>query len=236
MISVLISTLNAQASLGGCLERFVSATVDGLVREVVIIDYGSTDQTLEIADAFGCVIVKAKTLTPAEGLAAGVAKANFSWLLFVPGDSILDPGWEREVDKLVSAIESGQRRQTAAVFRYALDDQTMQARVLEFAARASALAAGAAHAHQGLLISRALYRQIGGFAPGSRHPFIDLTRNLGRSRLTKLRTSSVALQSPPRTLDGALALGRYHADVWSYGFQRTWNNVRVRIRRLYHAA
>ena len=59
MISVVIPTLNAERVLGPTLAALIPATVDGLVRQVVIADGGSADRTLEIAEAAGADIVTA---------------------------------------------------------------------------------------------------------------------------------------------------------------------------------
>ena len=50
MISVIIPTLNAESGLAAALSALVPAMVDGLVREVIVVDGGSTDRTLAIAD------------------------------------------------------------------------------------------------------------------------------------------------------------------------------------------
>jgi len=48
MITVVIPTLNAEATLGPTLAALVPAAVDGLIREVIVIDGGSTDRTSDI--------------------------------------------------------------------------------------------------------------------------------------------------------------------------------------------
>ena len=49
MISVVIPTLNAETGLAPTLAALVPATVQGLVREVIIADGGSRDDTAKIA-------------------------------------------------------------------------------------------------------------------------------------------------------------------------------------------
>ena len=58
MISVVIPTLNAEAGLAAALTALVPAVVDGLVRDVVVVDGGSRDRTLAIAEKAGCDIVR----------------------------------------------------------------------------------------------------------------------------------------------------------------------------------
>jgi glycosyltransferase involved in cell wall biosynthesis len=87
MISVILATLNDERRLSGTLGALVPAAVDGLVRQVIIADGGSTDATLEIADDAGAVLVDG-------GLAAACATAREAWLLVLDAGTRLEPGWE----------------------------------------------------------------------------------------------------------------------------------------------
>ncbi|MEQ1710252.1 MAG: glycosyltransferase, partial [Hyphomicrobium sp.] len=58
MITVVIPTLNAEGGLAATLTALVPAVVEGVVREVIVVDGGSTDRTLDIADQAGVEIVK----------------------------------------------------------------------------------------------------------------------------------------------------------------------------------
>ena len=51
MISAIVSTLNDERRLGATLSSLVPAAMDAFVREVIVADQGSIDQTLEIAEA-----------------------------------------------------------------------------------------------------------------------------------------------------------------------------------------
>ena len=53
MISVVIPTLNAAKTLPLTLAALAPAAMDGLVRELIIIDGGSSDDTAVIADEAG---------------------------------------------------------------------------------------------------------------------------------------------------------------------------------------
>ena len=121
MISVIIPTLNAQSGLAATLTALVPATVDGIVREVIVVDGGSTDRTAAIADEAGTRFV---TRSGGRGyqLLAGAHRARFPWLLFLHADTVLQSGWEREATALMEAVDSGKRPLTAAAFRFALDD------------------------------------------------------------------------------------------------------------------
>ena len=58
MISVVVPTHNSQVSLARCFDSLIGATVHGVVKEVIVADGGSNDDTLAIADAAGAHVVR----------------------------------------------------------------------------------------------------------------------------------------------------------------------------------
>jgi len=144
MISVVIPVLNAAETLAATLSALVPAAVNNLVREVVIADAGSTDETLEIADDAGARIV-------AGDLAAGCAAAKGPWLLILPADVRLMPEWEAAARDHIEN-HAGE----AGWFRLALDDHRALARLKE------AVAAFGPGGRRGLLLSKRLYDSVGG--------------------------------------------------------------------------
>src|SRR5688500_685657 len=85
-LSVVIPTLNAEPHLADCLERMKGAD------EIVVVDGGSSDATVPIAERFGARIV----ITPkgrGTQLAAGAEAARGDWLLFLHADTLPGRGW-----------------------------------------------------------------------------------------------------------------------------------------------
>jgi hypothetical protein len=91
MLTVMIETRNHQDALARTLASLVSGAVEGIVREVLVHDRGSTDQTAAVADHAGCVMV------PAGDLLGGVRRAKGDWLLFVEPGARLSEGWVEAV-------------------------------------------------------------------------------------------------------------------------------------------
>ena len=218
MISVVIPTLDAEATLVASLAPLVSGVAEGLVREAVVADGGSTDATREIADAAGCRVISVARGRGAQ-LAAGAAAARSPWLLFLHADTVLDEGWRREVRSFIEGADR-QGGEAAASFSFALDDFGARARWLEAAAMARCKLFGLPYGDQGLLISRRLYDRLGGFRPLPLMEDVDLVRRIGRRRLTLLRTRAVTSAAryrrdgyASRAARNALCLGLYFAGV-----------------------
>lgn len=190
MISVVIPTLNAEEGLPACLTALVSAAVDGMVREVIVVDGGSSDRTLKIVEQAGAELVRS---APGRGeqLAAGAAIARQPWLLFLHADTVLEPGWEREVATVMERVDTGRREPTAAAFRFTLDDDGLWPRMIEAGVAIRCALCRLPYGDQGLLISRTLYQNSGGYSRLPLMEDVDLARRIGRRRITVLRSRAV---------------------------------------------
>ncbi|SKA24971.1 transferase 2, rSAM/selenodomain-associated [Enhydrobacter aerosaccus] len=175
-LSVVIPTLNAADRLRGTLQAL------GVVDDLVVVDGASTDDTIEVAKAFAARVVAAPA-GRGHQLMAGAAVARGPWLLFLHADTQLAPGWRAEVDKFVAEPCNSAR---AAVFRFALDDRSWQARLLEKAVSWRVRIFGLPYGDQGLLIRRDFYRSLGGFPAWPLMEDVHLVRRIGRNRLTIL--------------------------------------------------
>jgi rSAM/selenodomain-associated transferase 2 len=180
-ISVIIPTLNAAASLPAAIAQFDAARAEGLVADIIVSDGGSLDDTVALARSAGA---QAVTGPPGRGrqLALGAAAAQGGWLLFIHADTRLDPGWEAAVTTFLAA----KGEDHAAAFAFALDDDAPAARRLEGIVAWRCRVLALPYGDQGLLISRKLYDQLGGFAPIPLMEDVDLVRRIGRKRLTIL--------------------------------------------------
>ncbi len=183
MISVVIPTLNAQSELARTLTVLVPAAIEGLVREVVVVDGGSSDATCKIVEEAGARLVRCEA-GRGQQLAAGARQAKGRWLLFLHADTALQPGWEEEAFNHIREIENVEKPDRAAAFRFALDDPGLMAAFLRGAVALRCRLFKMPYGDQGLLISRRLYEDVGGFQPIALMEDVDLVRRLGRRRLT----------------------------------------------------
>jgi glycosyltransferase involved in cell wall biosynthesis len=190
VLSVIIPTLDCERALVATLAALVSGATDGLIREVLLADGGSQDDTAVVADVAGCKFLKLDR-PPGERLRAAAAAARSPWLLFLRPGLILEASWIGETRRFVESIRDGER---AAVFRRGAVAPSPLREAL-----AQAMAAFARpRPDQGLLISRRFYDALGGHRAEAADPEADLIRRIGRKRIRRL---AAAATLPSQILD-----------------------------------
>lgn len=229
MLSVVIPTLNAEEGLPQSLNALIQATVRGLVREVVISDGGSTDHTVEICDAAGATLVTAEKGRGTQ-LQAGAARAKSDWLLFLHADTVLQAGWEDEVEKFLEQVSQGRFRgqEVAAAFRFALDDFGPAARWLEWVVSLRCAVFRLPYGDQGLLIHKNFYKKLGGYSDAPLMEDVNLVRRVGWRRMVLLRSEAVT--SPARYhRDGYLKRSLSNLGLLSLYFLRVPPRILARM-------
>jgi rSAM/selenodomain-associated transferase 2 len=151
------------------------------VGEVILADGGSTDGTRDLP---GVALVQAPRGRGTQ-CRAGAAAARGEWLLVLHADTRLGAGWEAAV---ASAMREPER---AHHFAFALDDASPEARRLERAVAWRCRRLALPYGDQGLLIHRALYEALGGYAPIPLIEDVDLVRRLGRRRIAAMPAAAI---------------------------------------------
>ena len=209
-LDVVIPALDAAATLGATLERL--ATADAVRVAPLVVDGGSTDATRRVASAAGVPVIEAPR-GRGDQLAAGARHGDAEWLLFLHADSLPGPGW----DRLIAAFaeETGERERAGA-FSLRFDDDARAARRVEALAGWRSRLLGLPYGDQGLVISRAFYRRLGGFGPLPIMEDVEFVRRIGRRRLAVLDghvvTSAARYRRrgyAPRTARNLLCLALY---------------------------
>lgn len=88
-VSFIIPTLNAQNVLEKCLNSIVKQKISHQQYEIIIIDGGSVDKTLEIAKKYHCIILKNLLKTAEAGKAIGIKYAKGEYVCLIDSDNIL---------------------------------------------------------------------------------------------------------------------------------------------------
>ncbi len=193
VITTIIRTLDDEAGLAMTLAALVPAVTEGIISEAIVVDAGSGDGTLVVADVAGCTIVEGNG---AEGLRRAAELARSDWLLFLAPSTVLEANWQGEVLAFLDeALMSGKGRESAAVFRLGRVEAGFRARRAEWLARLRSRLFAAPYEEQGLLVSRAFYRSVGGHRSLPAMANVDLSRRIGRRRLTLLHSRAFVRSS-----------------------------------------
>lgn len=206
-ISVIIPTLNAAERLGPCLSALSDALTEGLLTEVIFADGGSDDDTSLIAEEVGAVFLSTSKGRGSQ-MSEAVVNARGEWLLFLHADSVLEKGWTDGVAKRLS------QKSTAGYFRLRFDNTTLPAKIVARWANFRARVFHLPYGDQGLLISRKLYDEIGGF------PDIPLMEDVAIAKKLGKRLA-------PINITITTSAEKYVAQGW---FKRSTKNFAILVR------
>lgn len=181
-VDVIIPALNASST--------IEATVGSVrmkVRGVIVVDGGSSDDTVSIAKNAGAKVVSAPRGRGAQ-LAAGASESDSDWLLFLHSDTVLQPGWDDEIGFFIDETKGEEQ---AAAFRFMLDDDRRRARIIEKGVAWRCRILGLPFGDQGLVISRRFYKRLGGFKPVPLFEDVDIVRRIGKARMRILESAAM---------------------------------------------
>lgn len=105
LLSVVVIGLNEQDRLKASLDAIVGRRPKGYDLEVLYVDSGSTDRSVEIASAVpGVEVLHLNSGEPSAARArnVGLRRARGRYVQLVDGDSVIQPGW---IDKALGILE-----------------------------------------------------------------------------------------------------------------------------------
>ena len=155
VLTIIIPTLNAAERLPACLTALECGA--DLIANVVIVDGGSSDDTIAYAKQYDAQIIKSQR-GRGHQLNLGGAQARSDWLLFLHADTVLSSNWPQQVKDHVQ-----NRPKQPASFRLRFDADNRSARWVEALVAWRCRWLGLPYGDQGLLISRKLYEAAGGY-------------------------------------------------------------------------
>jgi glycosyltransferase involved in cell wall biosynthesis len=180
MISVVIPTLDVAHVIGPTLGALAPGLMEGMIREVIFADGGSTDETEAVAEAVGAVFLPCPG-SPAARLAAGAAAARGPWLLLLGPRHRLSRDWPEAARAHIDAAPD-----RAGFFRRAPGRGGAVARARAALAEFRARALGRLDDEHALLLAAALQRAAAARRPGAPLGVAALATTLGRRRLARL--------------------------------------------------
>lgn len=173
-LSVIIPTLNAATALPQTTDALLAGATDGLIRELVISDGGSTDQTRDAATELGALWISGP---PGRGgqIARGIAASSAPWLLILHADTHLSEGWPDAVRRHMASSP-----EVAGYLRLRFRAAGAMPALVAGGANLRSKWLGLPYGDQGLLISRGLLDDIGGYPELPLMEDVALARRLNR--------------------------------------------------------
>ena len=185
-LTIIIPTLNAASALPATLDALLEGVWEGVVRQVVISDGGSEDETHRIAEAAGAEWISG---APGRGgqIARGVAVTQTPWVLILHADTVLDEGWTEAVRTAFAAPDAAHH------FELAFDARGVMPGLVAGWANWRARVLGLPYGDQGLLIHRDFLDAVGGVPDLPLMEDVSLARALkGRHRQMRVRAVTSA--------------------------------------------
>ena len=187
-ISVIIPTLNEEQALGQTLTGLPSS----LVLEIIIVDGGSTDRTLAIANTFCAHTPTAQLVRAPTGRARqmneGAKASRGDILLFLHADTQVVEEAPRIIKSTLAnpAVVGGR-------FDVRFDTRSGWGRIISTLMNWRSRTSGIATGDQAIFVRRHIFEQLGGFAD------IPLMEDIDFSRRLKRAGSTVALRQTVTT-------------------------------------
>jgi glycosyltransferase involved in cell wall biosynthesis len=103
-LSVVVITFNEEANLGRTLAS-VQPLVDEGKGEIIVVDSGSTDRTVEIAKSFGAIVFVEEWKGFAAQKNSAIDKAAGDWILSLDADEEVDSQLQDALHELLASLE-----------------------------------------------------------------------------------------------------------------------------------
>ena len=154
-VSVIIPVLNEQVAVASAIS---SATAAGAY-EVLVVDGGSTDDTVQVASESAVVIAANPGRSIQQNIGAGIATGDV--LLFLHADCVLDKGAIKEIQTKLNA----QPEIVAGCFRQRIDKPGVAYRCLEQGNYLRAAILKWAYGDQAIFVRADVFESVGRFPP-----------------------------------------------------------------------
>ena len=238
MLSIIIPALNEEKYLPSLLEEIKKQNFNGDF-EVIIADADSKDKTVEIAQNYGCKIVRGGL--PAKGRNEGARAAKGDIFLFLDADTLrLPPNFLNEI-----FAEFEKRKLVAASFPISPNGEKIDKMIYGFYSFLAQIPQKfLPHAVQAILVKREIHQKIRGFDEeikiGEDHDYARRAAKVGQFGFIK--TEPILFSSRRLKKDGRLKtyltyflaglhmlfLGPVKSDIFKYRFnhfQRGKNKI-----------
>jgi len=176
-ISIIIPTINEANNLPLLLSDLSNMGKEG---EIIIVDGGSEDKTLDIADIYGAKVYRSKEKNRGLQLDIGAKNSKGDWLIFLHADTRLTHDWSRKINSVLNGDDN-----FIYYFKFKINNKKIIFKVLEILVNFRSKHFKLPYGDQGLIIHRTTYFKNNGFRKIPLMEDIDFLRRLNNKKNLK---------------------------------------------------
>lgn len=184
-LSIVLPTLNEAKSLPLLLTDLFQ--YDEYI-EIIVVDGGSSDLTVEIATLAGAKTIKSSEANRGLQLQEGAYASKGEWILFIHADSRMSTNWQEVISK---KLDNPDTKNHVWFFNFKVKRTGICFRIMEIIVAIRSNIFKRPYGDQGLLISKRLYTQLGGYKPIPLMEDLDFVIRI--SRKAKLKNLGISI-------------------------------------------
>ena len=173
-ISIIIPTINEASNLPLLLSDLSSIQKEG---EIIIVDCGSEDKTIDIANIYGTKVFISKERNRGLQLDIGAKNSKGEWLIFLHADTRLTQDWFKKIKSFLKV-----NKQSIYYFEFKINHKKIIYRVLEILVNFRSKFFKQPYGDQGLIIHRTTYFKNNGFRKIPLMEDVDFLRRLNKKK------------------------------------------------------
>jgi rSAM/selenodomain-associated transferase 2 len=169
-ISIIIPTINEANNLPLLLSDLSNLHKE---REIIIVDCGSEDKTIDIANIYGAKVYQSEERSRGLQLDIGAKNSKGDWLIFLHADTRLTHDWFKKIRSLLNGDKN-----YIYYFKFKINHKKIIFRVLEIFVNLRSQFLKQPYGDQGLIIHRTTYLKNNGFRRIPLMEDVDFLRRL----------------------------------------------------------
>ena len=173
-ISIIIPTINEANNLPLLLSDLSDINKE---REIIIVDCGSEDKTIDIANIYGAKVFISKEKNRGLQLGMGAKKAKGDWFIFLHADTRLTHDWFRKTNSFLKG-----NKNSIYYFKFKINHKKIIYRVLEIFVNFRSKYFKQPYGDQGLIIHRSSYFKNNGFRKMPLMEDVDFLKRLNNKK------------------------------------------------------
>ena len=177
-ISIIIPTINEANNLPLLLSDLSIVKREG---EIIIVDCGSEDKTIDLANIYGAKVFKSKEKNRGLQLDMGANNSSGDWLIFLHADTRLTHDWFRKINSVLK-----KNKNYIYYFKFKINHKKIIYRVLEILVNFRSQYFKKPYGDQGLIIHRTTYFKNNGYRKIPLMEDVDFVSRLSKKDLKQL--------------------------------------------------